>query len=48
MTAYPILQAVYDSLFYYRLTDPENRSFIGLSNYWVDPHRRAVVAGDAA
>ena len=22
VTAYPILQAVYDSLFYYRLTDP--------------------------
>ena len=35
VTAYPILQAVYDSLFYYRLTDPENRSFIGLANYWV-------------
>ncbi|WP_409331468.1 carbohydrate ABC transporter permease [Trujillonella humicola] len=35
VTAYPILQAVYDSLFRYRLTDPENRSFNGLSNYWV-------------
>ena len=35
VTAYPILQAVYDSLFDYRLTDPENRSFTGLSNYWV-------------
>ena len=46
VTAYPILQAVYDSLFDYRLTDPDNRSFIGLSNYWVDPHRPAVVAGD--
>jgi multiple sugar transport system permease protein len=34
-TAYPILQAVYDSLFDFRLTDPDNRAFIGLSNYWV-------------
>ncbi|MGY1814707.1 carbohydrate ABC transporter permease [Blastococcus sp. SYSU D00820] len=35
VTAYPILQAVYESLFSYRLTDPGNRSFNGLSNYWV-------------
>ena len=35
VTAYPILQAVYDSLFDYRLTDPENRAFTGLSNYLV-------------
>jgi multiple sugar transport system permease protein len=35
VTAYPILQAVYYSLFSYRLTDPDNRSFNGLSNYWV-------------
>jgi multiple sugar transport system permease protein len=35
VTAYPILQAVYYSLFNYRLTDPDNRSFIGLSNYGV-------------
>ncbi|TFV87551.1 sugar ABC transporter permease [Blastococcus sp. CT_GayMR16] len=35
VTAYPILQAVYESLFSYRLTDPDNRSFTGLSNYWV-------------
>jgi multiple sugar transport system permease protein len=35
VTAYPILQAVYYSLFNYRLTDPDNRSFIGLGNYWV-------------
>ncbi|MGY1787708.1 carbohydrate ABC transporter permease [Geodermatophilus sp. SYSU D00698] len=35
VTAYPIVQAVYYSLFNYRLTDPENRSFTGLSNYWV-------------
>jgi multiple sugar transport system permease protein len=35
VTAYPILQAVYDSLFDFRLTDPENRRFTGLSNYGV-------------
>ncbi len=35
VTAYPILQAFYDSLFDYRLTDPSNRSFNGLSNYGV-------------
>jgi multiple sugar transport system permease protein len=35
VTAYPILQAVYYSLFNYRLTDPANRSFTGLSNYAV-------------
>ena len=35
VTAYPILQAVYYSLFNYRLTDPDNRSFRGLGNYWV-------------
>jgi multiple sugar transport system permease protein len=35
VTAYPIVQATYDSLFSYRLTDPANREFIGLSNYGV-------------
>jgi multiple sugar transport system permease protein len=35
VTAYPILQAVWYSLFSYRLTDPQNRSFIGLRNYVV-------------
>ncbi len=35
VTAYPILQAVYDSLFDFRLTDPTNREFVGLSNYGV-------------
>ncbi len=35
VTAYPILQAVYESLFSYRLTDPDNRSFTGLTNYLV-------------
>jgi len=35
VTGYPILQAVYDSMFDFRLTDPANRSFVGLSNYVV-------------
>jgi multiple sugar transport system permease protein len=29
VTAYPILQAIYESLFDFRLTDPDNRSFTG-------------------
>ncbi|MBA2551935.1 MAG: sugar ABC transporter permease [Nocardioidaceae bacterium] len=33
VTAYPILQAFYDSLFDNRLTDPGNKAFVGLSNY---------------
>ena len=35
VTAYPIAQATYESLFSYRLTDPDNREFIGLTNYGV-------------
>ena len=35
VTAYPIAQAVFDSLFDYRLTDPRNSSFVGLENYGV-------------
>ncbi|MGW6172650.1 carbohydrate ABC transporter permease [Arthrobacter sp. NPDC055138] len=35
VTAYPILQALYDSLFSYRLTAPDERAFIGLANYGV-------------
>lgn len=35
VTAYPIGQAVYQSLFAYRLTDPQNRRFVGLGNYGV-------------
>jgi multiple sugar transport system permease protein len=35
VTAYPILQATYQSLFSYRLTDPGNREFVGLGNYGV-------------
>ncbi|HEX6235173.1 MAG TPA: sugar ABC transporter permease [Jiangellaceae bacterium] len=33
VTAYPILLAVYESLFKYRLTDPDAREFVGLRNY---------------
>ena len=33
VTAYPMLQALYLSLFRYRLTTPNDREFIGLSNY---------------
>lgn len=35
VTGYPILQAVWNSFFAYRLTDPENRRFVGLNNYVV-------------
>lgn len=35
VTAYPILQAAYESLFSFRLTDPDAREFIGLGNYAV-------------
>ena len=35
VTAYPILQAVWNSFYSYRLTDPENREFVGLNNYIV-------------
>lgn len=32
---YPIAQALYDSLFKYRLTAPDDREFVGLGNYGV-------------
>lgn len=35
VTAYPILQAIYNSFFSYRLTDPANREFVGVQNYLV-------------
>ncbi|WP_372403413.1 carbohydrate ABC transporter permease [Sanguibacter suaedae] len=35
VTAYPILQAVYESLFAFRLTAPGDREFVGLGNYAV-------------
>ena len=40
VTAYPMLNALYLSLFSYRLTDPQGRQFVGLRNY-------AVVLSDA-
>ncbi|MGH3502022.1 MAG: carbohydrate ABC transporter permease, partial [Nocardioidaceae bacterium] len=33
VTAYPMLQALYLSLFRYRLTTPDDRAFVGISNY---------------
>ena len=33
VTAYPMLQALYLSLYRYRLTTPDDREFVGLSNY---------------
>ena len=33
VTAYPLLYAVFLSLFSYRLTDPEGQEFVGLGNY---------------
>lgn len=35
VTAYPIAQAVYESLFRNRLTAPDDRAFVGLGNYGV-------------
>lgn len=35
VTAYPILQAIWLSFFRYRLTDPDSREFVFLSNYQV-------------
>lgn len=35
VTLYPILQAVYESLFRVRLTAPDERTFVGLGNYAV-------------
>ncbi len=34
VTAYPMIQALYLSLFRYRLTTPEDKAFVGLDNYW--------------
>jgi trehalose/maltose transport system permease protein len=35
VTAYPMLQAIYLSLFRYRLTTPDDKGFVGLDNYGV-------------
>jgi multiple sugar transport system permease protein len=34
VTAFPMLRALYLSLFSYSLTAPDDREFVGLSNYW--------------
>lgn len=34
VTAFPMLRALYLSLFSYTLTAPDDREFVGLSNYW--------------
>ena len=34
VTAFPMLRALYLSLFDYSLTAPDDRDFVGLSNYW--------------
>ncbi len=33
VTLFPILYALYNSLFQFRLTDPEGKAFVGLNNY---------------
>ena len=34
VTAYPMARAIYQSLFSYRITTPDEREFVGLKNYW--------------
>ncbi|WP_067451768.1 carbohydrate ABC transporter permease [Actinomadura macra] len=34
VTAYPLINALYLSLFSYRITAPDDRRFVGLANYW--------------
>jgi multiple sugar transport system permease protein len=34
VTAYPLVNALYLSLFRYRITAPDDREFVGLANYW--------------
>ena len=43
VTAYPMLQALYLSLFRYRLTTPDDREFIWFGNYVDRAHRSAVL-----
>ena len=46
VTAYPLINAVYLSLFEYRLTSPDERTFVGLRNFatilGVESSRRLV------
>ncbi|MPZ61734.1 MAG: ABC transporter permease subunit [Propionibacteriales bacterium] len=34
VTAYPMVRAIYLSLYQYRMTAPGDREFVGLANYW--------------
>src|SRR5262245_58488780 len=52
VTAYPLIYAVYLSLFNYRLTDPAGKEFVGLTNYvtvltdrlwWTDFSTTAII-----
>jgi multiple sugar transport system permease protein len=35
VTAWPMIDAIYLSLYRYRLTAPDDKGFVGLENYWV-------------
>ena len=48
VTAYPILQAIYDSLFDYRLTDPDDRVVHRAEQLLGDPHRPDLVDRSSA
>ena len=52
VTAYPMLQALYLSLFRYRLTAPDDREFVGINNYvtvltdrlfWIDTWNTVLI-----
>ena len=46
VTLYPILQAIYDSLFRYRLTAPDDERWAGLQQLRGRAHRPGLLAGD--
>ena len=45
VTAWPMFQALYLSLFRYRLTAPDDREFIGIDNYVTVLTDQPVLAG---
>ena len=45
VTAWPMIQALYLSLFRYRLTSPDDKEFVGLEQLRDGAHRLAVLAG---
>ena len=47
VTAYPMIQALYLSLFRYRLTAPDDKAFVGPRQLLDDPDRLAVLEGHA-